>query len=29
MSENPCPKCNGARLKKEVFAVTVCGKEYI
>ncbi|NLI58710.1 MAG: excinuclease ABC subunit UvrA [Clostridium sp.] len=26
MSENMCLECNGARLKKEVLAVTVCGK---
>ena len=23
MSDNPCPKCKGARLKKEVLAITV------
>ncbi|EOT2914227.1 excinuclease ABC subunit UvrA [Clostridium perfringens] len=26
MSDNPCPKCKGARLKPEVLAVTVGGK---
>lgn len=26
MSSNPCPECNGARLKKESLAVTVGGK---
>ncbi|MDP4182387.1 MAG: excinuclease ABC subunit UvrA [Bacillota bacterium] len=26
MSSNPCPECKGARLKKEVLAVTVGGK---
>ncbi|WP_123054609.1 excinuclease ABC subunit UvrA [Clostridium sp. JN-1] len=26
MSDNPCPKCNGARLKPEALAITVGGK---
>jgi excinuclease ABC subunit A len=26
MSSNPCPECNGARLKKESLAVTISGK---
>ncbi len=26
MSDNPCPKCKGARLKPEALAVTVGGK---
>jgi excinuclease ABC subunit A len=26
MTTNPCPDCNGARLKKESLAVTVGGK---
>jgi excinuclease ABC subunit A len=26
MSNNPCPKCNGARLKPEVLAITIGGK---
>lgn len=29
MSDNPCPKCKGARLKPEALAVTVGGKIYL